>query len=114
MKAWLLSAAILFELGGASGAPPRPATRSAGVNPAPLDALRAANRAQDDVTARAARLHRDAIVVDSHEDVPDALAGKWADLAVEGATKHFDIPRAKRGGLTAPFFAVYVPASYAD
>ncbi|PYQ25339.1 MAG: hypothetical protein DMF81_02550, partial [Acidobacteria bacterium] len=56
-----------------------------GVNPAPLDALRAANRAQDDVTARAARLHRDAIVVDSHEDVPDALAGKWADLAVEGA-----------------------------
>ncbi|PYQ13703.1 MAG: hypothetical protein DMF80_14495 [Acidobacteria bacterium] len=134
MKAWLLSAAILFELGGASGAPPRPPTRvfrggevnsppliervrfaaPGGVNPAPLDALRAANRAQDDVTARAARLHRDAIVVDSHEDVPDALAGKWADLAVEGATKHFDIPRAKRGGLTAPFFAVYVPASYAD
>ncbi|HVD76468.1 MAG TPA: membrane dipeptidase, partial [Vicinamibacteria bacterium] len=60
--------------------------------------------AADDVTARAARIHSEAIVVDTHEDVPDALAEKWADLAVRGATKHFDIPRAKEGGLTAPFF----------
>ncbi len=29
---------ILIELGGASGAPPRPPARSAGVNPAPLAA----------------------------------------------------------------------------
>src|SRR5438128_651259 len=115
MKPWLLAGALavpLIELGGASGAPPRAPARSAGVNPAPLAALPSA--AQDDLGARAARLHRDAIVVDTHEDVPDALAGKWADLAVEGATKHFDIPRAQRGGLTAPFFAVYVSASYAD
>ena len=70
--------------------------------------------AADDVTARAARIHREAIVVDTHEDVPYALAEKWADLAVGGATKHFDIPRAREGGLTAPFFAVYVPASYAE
>src|SRR5437867_8361139 len=75
--------------------------------------LLAAASATDDVAARAARLHREAIVVDTHEDVPDALAEKWADVAVRGATKHFDIPRAKEGGLTAPFFAVYVPASYA-
>jgi membrane dipeptidase len=68
----------------------------------------------DDLAARAARVHREAIVVDTHEDVPDALAEKWADIAVRGATKHFDIPRAKEGGLTAPFLAVYVPASLAD
>jgi len=68
----------------------------------------------DDLATRAARVHREAIVVDTHEDVPDALAEKWADIAVRGATKHFDIPRAKEGGLTAPFFAVYVPASYAS
>jgi membrane dipeptidase len=73
----------------------------------------AAASAGDDLAARAARIHRSAIVVDTHEDVPDALAEKWADLAVRGATKHFDIPRAKEGGLTAPFFAAYVPASYA-
>jgi len=69
--------------------------------------------AADDVAARAARIHREAIVVDTHEDVPDALAEKWADVGVKGATKHFDIPRAKEGGLTAPFFAAYVSASYA-
>jgi len=76
--------------------------------------LAAAGTEPDDVAARAARIHRSAIVVDTHEDVPDALAEKWADIVVRGATKHFDIPRAKEGGLTGLFFAVYVPASYAD
>jgi membrane dipeptidase len=76
--------------------------------------LVAAAAEKEDLAARAARIHRSAIVVDTHLDVPDALAEKWADIAVRGATKHFDIPRAKEGGLTAPFFAVYVPASYAS
>jgi membrane dipeptidase len=69
---------------------------------------------QDDVAVRAAKLHRDAIVVDTHLDAPDQLADRWADIAKEGATDHFDIPRARRGGLTAPFFSIYVAASYAD
>jgi len=88
MRSWLLPAALAL----------------------PLAALAPA---ADDVAARAARIHREAIVVDTHEDVPDALAEKWADVGVKGATKHFDIPRAKEGGLTAPFFAAYVSASYA-
>jgi membrane dipeptidase len=70
--------------------------------------------ATEDLAARAARVHREAIVVDTHEDVPDALAEKWADIGVRGATKHYDIPRAREGGLTASFFAAYVSASYAD
>ena len=74
----------------------------------------AASAPADDVAVRAARIHREAIVVDTHEDVPDALAEKWADVGVRGATKHFDIPRAREGGLTAPFLAAYVAASYAD
>ncbi|HET7452630.1 MAG TPA: membrane dipeptidase, partial [Thermoanaerobaculia bacterium] len=68
----------------------------------------------EDVAARAARLHRAAIVVDTHEDVPWELDTKWADVGVRGATRHFDIPRAREGGLTAPFFAAYVPAAYAE
>src|SRR5256885_8871523 len=68
----------------------------------------------DDLAGRARRLHREAIVVDTHEDVPYALEEKWADVGERGATPHFDIPRAREGGLTAPFFAVYVPASYAE
>jgi membrane dipeptidase len=68
----------------------------------------------DDLAARAAQLHREAIVVDAHLDAPDQLASKWADLAIRGATDHFDLPRARQGGLTAPFFSIYVAASYAD
>jgi len=36
---WNMSFGFLIELVGASGAPPRPPARSAGVNPAPLAAL---------------------------------------------------------------------------
>ena len=68
----------------------------------------------DDLAPRAKKLHADAIVVDTHLDAPDQLATRWADLATRGATDHFDIPRAREGGLTAPFFSIYVAASYAD
>lgn len=77
-------------------------------------ATTAAGTGGADVDERARRLHRDAIVVDTHIDTPDKLVRKWVDLATPGATAHFDIPRARAGGLTAPFFAVYVPSTYAE
>ena len=67
-----------------------------------------------DVSERAQRIHQDAIVVDTHLDVPFTLRQKWADLSLRGATPHFDIPRARQGQLTAPFFAIYVPPSFAE
>jgi membrane dipeptidase len=81
----------------------------------PVGSLSGPTRAHaDDVAARAKKLHAEAIVVDTHLDAPDQLATKFADVAVQGATDHFDIPRARAGGLTAPFFSIYVAASYAD
>ena len=68
----------------------------------------------DEIATRAKKLHAEAIVVDTHLDAPDQLSSKWADVATRGATDHFDIPRAREGGLTAPFFSIYVAASYAD
>ncbi len=68
----------------------------------------------DDVATRAQKIHASSIVVDTHLDAPDQLSSKWADVAIRGATDHFDIPRARQGGLTAPFFSIYVAASYAD
>ncbi len=70
--------------------------------------------AADDAETKARRLQARAIVVDTHVDAPYALEKKWADVGERGATPHFDIPRALEGGLTAPFLAVYVPASYAE
>jgi len=66
----------------------------------------------EDVKERAARLLRGAIVVDSHEDVPEQLAKEWVDIGVRQKTGHVDIPRWREGGVTAPFLAAYVSSSY--
>jgi membrane dipeptidase len=68
----------------------------------------------DDLAARARRLHRAAIVVDTHVDAPDQLSEKYQDFAVRGATPHLDIPRMREGGLDAAFFSIYVAASHAE
>jgi len=64
-----------------------------------------------DLHARAERLHRDSIVVDTHEDVPERLGLQWDDIGNRGKG-HVDIPKLREGGVTAPFFAAYVPASH--
>ncbi|MFN2387078.1 MAG: dipeptidase [Thermoanaerobaculia bacterium] len=63
---------------------------------------------------RAAEVHRSAIVIDTHLDVPYRLEKEWVDLAVRNKTGHVDIPRLKEGGVTGGFFAAYVPASFAE
>ncbi|MBV1910749.1 MAG: dipeptidase [Kangiellaceae bacterium] len=50
------------------------------------------------------------IITDTHIDVPYRLENKFED--VSHATTHgdFDFPRAKAGGLDAPFMSIYIPA----
>src|SRR5215470_9662066 len=67
----------------------------------------------EDLKARAARLHASAIVVDTHEDVPEQLEKEWVDIGVRQKTGQVDIPRWKEGGVTAPFLAAYVSSAYA-
>ena len=72
-------------------------------------------RRDDDLHARAMRLQKSAIVIDTHEDLPYWLEEKgWADVGKRLTTGQVDIPRLKEGGVTAPFFAAYVPASFAE
>ena len=74
----------------------------------------AASVLADDLHERAMRLHKSAIVVDTHEDVPEELETHWKDLGGRGNTVgHIDIPRWREGGVTAPFLAAYVNADYA-
>jgi membrane dipeptidase len=68
----------------------------------------------DALQSRGKKLHSQSIVVDTHDDVPYALLDKPADIGKRGATDHWDIPRAREGGVTAPFFAVYLPATFAE
>ena len=54
-------------------------------------------------------------MVDTHQDVPYWLEEKgWTDIGKRLSTGHVDIPRLQEGGVTAPFFAAYVPAGFAE
>jgi membrane dipeptidase len=52
------------------------------------------------------------LIIDSHVDVPYRLESKWEDISQSTELGHFDYPRAKDGGLDAPFMSIYIPAKY--
>ena len=49
-------------------------------------------------------------VLDSHCDTPSQIL-RLRDLSVDNDHSHVDLPKLKRGGVDAAFFALYVPAS---
>lgn len=62
----------------------------------------------------ALRLHRRAMVVDTHNDITSPMTDDGYDLGTPSAGKyHTDIERMKAGGLTAEFFSIYVDKQYA-
>lgn len=65
-----------------------------------------------DPAARAQQLAQQMLIVDTHIDVPYRLQDKWEDVSVAAPGGEFDYPRAKAGGLNAPFMSVYIPSSY--
>lgn len=67
--------------------------------------------APQDVAQRAKQLAQDLLIVDMHVDVPYRLSEKMEDISARTATGDFDYPRAREGGLDAPFMSIYVPAS---
>lgn len=83
------------------------------VDPAPVDP-----RPKDvDPQAEAQALAQELIIVDGHIDVPwrlheAAAEGKPVDDVTKATeTGDFDLPRARAGGLDAPFMSIYVPAA---
>jgi len=61
--------------------------------------------------AEVARVHRSALLIDTHNDVPSRTVEGF-DIGARTGTGHTDIARLKEGGVGAQFFAVYVAASY--
>lgn len=56
-------------------------------------------------------LHREALVIDGHTDVPTRLWETPADLSQRLTDRHIDLPRLREGGVDALVFALFVPAS---
>jgi membrane dipeptidase len=68
-----------------------------------------------EVSAEALRIHRNALVIDGHNDFPWEMRTKlgmsfdFVDMTRFITNFHTDIPRLKQGGVGAQFWAVYVP-----
>ena len=51
------------------------------------------------------------IIVDGHIDVPYRMTEYTEDIAEATAEGDFDFPRARAGGLNAPFMSIYIPSA---
>jgi membrane dipeptidase len=97
---WGMGSMPLFLPQG-SGANPTPARKS---------------RKPVELTEKALQIHREAIVIDGHNDLPYHLRHKKdfdlrrIDLNRSQKDRHTDIPRLKKGGLGAQFWSAYVAA----
>src|SRR4051794_40133949 len=73
--------------------------------------------AAESAEARAARVHKQAIVVDTHIDTTMMLAKPgWDFMARHNPGSgpddgHVDLPRIREGGLDAAFFSIYMPGT---
>jgi len=66
---------------------------------------------ETDFRAEAVRLTQETLMVDTHIDLPYRLHEKPDDVTVRTEDGHFDLVRAREGGLDAAFMSIYVPAS---
>jgi membrane dipeptidase len=101
MKSLVLVFGLVITLPAAAGEKPAPA------------------RGPVKLTEEALRIHRSALVVDGHNDLPWQLRKKAdssfriIDLRKPQKGLHTDIPRLRKGGVGAQFWSAWVPASTA-
>jgi len=69
--------------------------------------------ATDTATTRAAAVHRRAIIVDGHCDSPYRMLRHNVHLDEHDPEAQLDLQTLEESGVTASFFAAYVPPYYA-
>ena len=117
---------LLVVLLGACGAPP-PASAPASAVPAlvasspPAVATTASQPAAHaepaaplSIEERANRLHREAIVIDTHNDITSAILDDGFDLGKPNGHTATDLVKMRAGGITAEFFSIFVDRAYAE
>ena len=74
---------------------------------------------EESLIDKADRLAHEYIIADGHVDLPYRMVGagfmkkgEVLDVSKEALDGNFDLPRAKKGGLNAPFMSIYIPADY--
>jgi membrane dipeptidase len=89
---------------------PRPKT-TAGTAALLALALGTVSSGQDSAE-RARRIHAHLVGVDSHIDTLQRVLNGNEDISRPTGRGHVDLPRLKQAGMTAPFFALWVPTYY--
>ena len=121
----VLYLAATTVIGGIVGAPDSPSTGSdtqSTRTTTQQPSSSASSKPTDDASlrARAERLHRQSIVIDTHNDITSPLVDDGFDLGMRGddpnakIKTHTDLRRMKAGGLGAEFFAVYVGKEFVN
>jgi len=64
----------------------------------------------DGISEKAKKLHFSSIVVDTHDDTTQLLLDPKFDLGVRQNSGSIDIPRMRKGGLSAIFFSIWIPS----
>ena len=88
--------------------------------PSVSPAATAKDRDEAALRARAEKLHRQAIVIDTHNDITSAMLNDGFKLGDRGDDPNgklktqTDLRRMKTGGIDAEFFAIYVGAGFAN
>jgi membrane dipeptidase len=62
------------------------------------------------ISDKATQIAKQTIITDTHIDLPYRLEEKYEDISHATENGDFDYPRAKSGGLNAPFMSIYIPA----
>ncbi|MCI0460495.1 MAG: dipeptidase [Gemmataceae bacterium] len=89
---------------------------AAGVAQGPGEKPTARQRGPVKLTEEGLRIHREALVIDGHNDLPWRLSDagrplfRSIDIARPQPTLHTDIPRLRKGGVGAQFWSAYVSA----
>lgn len=66
------------------------------------------------VTPEDLKLHQEAVVIDAHSDVTEAMFYEDYDLLRRHSSGHVDLPRLVEGGVDAEFFSVFVHPESVD
>lgn len=114
-----VAAAVLCAL-VATGCATRATSSSAIASvPQPVSSPAAAGATLPDVSERAWRVYRSAVVIDMHNDMPSKILEEAYDPDVRHAggfgdgTGHTDLPRLVESELTAVFMSAWIDATYA-
>ncbi|MDG1731555.1 MAG: dipeptidase [Thalassotalea sp.] len=103
----ITSSAIILALGLNLSGCDRP-TKTASIDHK-ADTFSALGTKSESTKVSGKQLAQKYIILDGHIDVPYRLEEQWQDVTKATPNGDFDHPRAKVGGLNAPFMSIYIP-----